>query len=846
MRGVATRGLFHLSIRTRLFCAIGLLSVVATVIGIIAFSTLSRADRQIELLHSVSLAEVSRALELSQSAATLSKSAPFLLSLNPPFGISSETDEIYAAIARLESLAQDDAELRRSVARMRAAVDDLVSIIPQQNRISRNIDDIDAALEVLSRRYRQWTTTRAATTYQWQAWSALQQLAMEAVGTARATTLISIGEFRQRYSKIRADILAVATPQIADNVQEIDRTITRDDTLFNLVYRKLAISLDAENALFRVRTEAERINQLAARNVTSARQRLQVSQVETRGRLAVAQWVMLALMAVSLGVAVVTAVFVSRYVVMNLHRIAQAMRRLAAGDRGTRLERRLESDDEIGQLFSAFRIFRANALRLDRNSRLIRRQNTLFSRVFENITDGVVITAASGRILARNLRTCDLLRLPDGAETPGTVDDLLAQSPFVLRKTAVTVAGFLEYESAAGHVLELRRSPFPDGGAVWLFSEVTERRLVDARLAEIQRVETLGKVTGEVAHDFGNILSTISGNLHLLESAEPDAAKTLRTRIEDAVDLGVTLTERLLAFARKQHLEPQRTDIVDLLNAMRDLLEIALPDTAALTVITPKDPIWAMIDPGQLESAILNLCINAGQAINRTGQIKISVSEAGGGQIALAVADNGEGMAAETLRYATEPFFSARRGGGGTGLGLSMVDGFVHQSGGSLKITSTPGVGTTVTLSFPAINQTAPIPAARYAGQALVIDDDPKALAAAVSVLSTFGFKVTTAADYASGRAHLVGQPLPDLVVSDLKLDAQHSGWDLIRLALDGAPHTQVIAMSTHLPPADCIDPADKERFARLEKPISTQELAQVLARFSCSTTDPASDDAEV
>ena len=136
MRGVATRGLFHLSIRTRLFCAIGLLSVVATVIGIIAFSTLSRADRQIELLHSVSLAEVSRALELSQSAATLSKSAPFLLSLNPPFGISSETDEIYAAIARLESLAQDDAELRRSVARMRAAVDDLVRIIPQQNRIS--------------------------------------------------------------------------------------------------------------------------------------------------------------------------------------------------------------------------------------------------------------------------------------------------------------------------------------------------------------------------------------------------------------------------------------------------------------------------------------------------------------------------------------------------------------------------------------------------------------------------------------------------------------------------------------------------------------------------------------
>ena len=184
--------LARLSIRTRLFFAISLLSVVAAVIGIIAFYTLARADRQIELLHSVSLAEVSRALELSQSTATLSKSAPFLLSLNPPFGISTETDEIYAAIARLEDMAQGDADLTLSVARMRAAVDDLVEIIPQQNRINRDIDAIDQALEVLLRRYRQWTTTRVATAYQRQAWAGLQQLAMEAVGTRCSTWSIAI------------------------------------------------------------------------------------------------------------------------------------------------------------------------------------------------------------------------------------------------------------------------------------------------------------------------------------------------------------------------------------------------------------------------------------------------------------------------------------------------------------------------------------------------------------------------------------------------------------------------------------------------------------------------------
>lgn len=824
--------LSRISIRTRLLGAIGLLAVVATAIGIIAFYTLSRADRQIELLHSVSLAEVSRALELSHNAATLSKSAPFLLSLNPPFGIATETDEIYAAITRLEDMAEGDAELSLSVARMRAAVDDLVKIIPQRNHIRQDIAQIDAALEELLRQYRQWIATRKATPYQRQAWAALQQLAMEAVGTARANTLTSIWEFRLGYTNIRTDILAVASPRIADRVQEIDRTITRDDTLFNLVYRSLAISLDAENALFRIRTEAERINLLAAQKVTAARDRLEVSQADTRARLAVAQWVMLGLMAVSVGVAVVSAVFVSRYVVMNLHRIAQAMRRLAAGDRATRLERRLESDDEIGQLFSAFRIFRANALRLDRNSRLIRRQNTLFSRVFENITDGVVITAASGRILAQNQRTRDLLRLPDGAGVVDTVDDLLAQSHFVLGNSAVTAAGYLEYESAAGHVLELRRSPFPDGGAVWLFSEVTERRLIDARLAEIQRVETLGKVTGEVAHDFGNILSTISGNLHLLEGADAQAGTRLRARIEDAVDLGVTLTERLLAFARKQHLEPQRTDIVDLLHAMRDLLEIALPETVTLSVATPEGPIWAMIDPGQLESAILNLCVNAGQAISGSGTIRISVTEQDDGQIALVVSDDGHGMNAETLRYATEPFFTARRDGGGTGLGLSMVDGFVHQSGGSLQIASTPEQGTTVTLLFPALPETVPV-AVQHMGRAVVVDDDPKALAAAAAALQSMGFDVTTAPDFAGGKALLEGAAPPDLILSDLKLDAQHSGWDLIRSALEAYPQIRAIAMSTQLPRADHIDPTDKGRFARVSKPVSADALTQALAKMS-------------
>lgn len=839
--------LSHWSIRTRLFCAIGLLVIVVIATGYIARDTLARADRQLDLLHSDTLAEVSRALDLSQSAATLSKSAPFLLSLNPPFGISTETDEIFAAIDQLEALSDGDAELALSVARMRAAVSELVEIIPRQNMIRLDIETISATLETLLRRYRVWTTTRASTVYERQAWSALQQLAMEGIGTARATTLISIGEFQRRYAKIRADILAFATPVVADNVQEIDHAITRGETLFTLVYRSLAISLDAENALFRIRTEAERINALASLKVRAANQRLQVSRAQSSADLAWAQYAIFALTIFGLIIALISAVFVSRYVAMNLRLIAGAMRRLASGDRKTRIARGVETQDEIGQLFAAFRIFRANALRLDRNSRLIQRQNNLFSRVFENINDGVVITAASGKIIAENARTRSLLRLPPAAgdDIGLTLEDLIARSGFDRKETAA--AGYLEYESRSGHVIELRRSLFPEGGAVYLFTEVTERRLVDERLAEIRRVETLGKVTGEVAHDFGNILSTISGNLHLLETAEPETTARLLARIEDAVDLGVTLTERLLAFARKQHLEPQKTDIADLMRAMTDLLEIALPETAELEVVTPEGPIFAMIDPGQLESAILNLCVNASQAIAgqepaaTQGRIRIEVTQRANGQIALTVRDNGHGMSPETLRYATEPFFSARKDGSGTGLGLSMVHGFVHQSGGALEIDSQLGTGTVVTLILPPIEVAKALdPAVLSIGQGrrvLIVDDDPAALAAVARAMVQFGFEVTTAADFRTGRERLLQPEKLDLLLTDLKLDNHQSGWDLIRIALQreaapGHEGMRVIAMSTRLPDFYPVPPADLHRFGKLPKPIAFESLADLLSEI--------------
>lgn len=830
----------HFSIRTRLFFAIALLFLAVMLISTIAISTLARTNKQLGLLHNVTQTEVSRALELSQSAATLSKSAPFLLTLNAPIAESAEKAEVFDAMEQLEALAIGDPELNLTIARMRAAVTELEATIPRQNKNLASISEINVNLENLLRRYRKWITTRDATTYERQSWSALQQLTMEAVGASRARTLISVGEFQRRYEKIRNDVLSAASPAVADLVQEIDQTITSDESLFALAYRAIATSLDAENALFRIRTEAERINSFAARKVDSAEFRLREVRAETGSNLTVAQYVIVALTLLSLIVALFSAAFVSRYVTGNLRRIAIAMQRLASGDRKTRLERIPETKDEIGQLFSAFRIFRANALRLDRKSQLIQRQNNLFSRVFENINDGVLITAATGRIEAENLRFRELLRLPPQAgETGESFDDLITSSAFNKKKTMNPSLGYVEYTNPAGHILEMRSSPFPEGGAVYLFSEVTERRRLDERLEEIRRVETLGKVAGEVAHDFGNILSTVLGNLHLLETSPPDASAKILGRISNAVDMGVTLTERLLAFASKQQLAPQKTDIAELVMAMKDLLEVALPTEIELLVTEPDGPMFATIDPGQLESAVLNLCINAAQAISGKGHIRISFQRTDESFIALTVSDDGPGMSQETLRSATEPFYSARRGGGGTGLGLSMVYGFVHQSGGSMEIASTLDVGTTVTLIFPTTSQERrefQVPS--HLGKALVIDDDPVAMTATVSALTQSGFSVVEAPNFENGREKLLNMDELSLVLVDLKLDNNQSGWDLIKLALQRRENQQIVAMSTQLPSHNPVNPSDHHRFATLSKPITPDALMDVLDFDSTAGTN--------
>ena len=825
--------LSRLSVRARLSAAIAVLFGLILLVSLVGMLVLNRTELWMNVLHKETLAEVSDALDLSRETAELATSAPFLHALFPPFQLEKEEKKVLKNLRRIEVLSAEDEGLKLPVARLRLAIDDLTKALAPQAARQAELDAIDRDMERLNQRVRRLASDRALPLEEREVWAALQQLTAGAIGAGRANALIELGEFSRRHARQRDEAFRLVTPMHEGALAEIEAATVRSESLFVLKHRALAARLDAENALFRIRQEAHRISTFAESKVTQAEARLSLARMETSGNLEFAKNVFLALTAASLLVAISSSLYVSRYVARNLHLIAAAMRRLAAGNHRTELSSGPTTEDEIGQLYAAFHIFRESARKLERRTRQVGHQNALFSRVFRNIKDGVAIASAGGWIEAENANLRHLLRL-SGAEDGerAKVTELIVQSRFERQTTASEHGGFEEYVDPSGNVLELRRSPLPNGEEVWLLSETTERKRMEQRLEEIRRVEALGKVSGEVAHDFGNILSSISGNLHLLEKADPERSKDLQARIRSALDLGVSLTERLLAFARKQHLEPQIIDVGQLVEGMADLLEIGMPETVSMSFEVPDTPVFARVDPGQLESAVLNICVNAGQAIDGNGQVSVRVGEDAEGGASVAICDTGRGMSEDARSRATEPFFSQRDDGSGTGLGLSMVDGFVHQSGGTLSILSRAGSadhGTTVTMIFPPNAEITP--GAEHSvgrGRALVIDDDPAYLGATAAVLVALGYGVETASSFAAGQRRLRTMRKLGLLISDLNLDDGQSGWELLQLGHRQFPDCTLILMSTRDMQGGA-ETIDRVQPMILSKPVTEMALREVL-----------------
>ena len=376
-----------------------------------------------------------------------------------------------------------------------------------------------------------------------------------------------------------------------------------------------------------------------------------------------------------------------------------------------------------------------------------------------------------------------------------------------------------EIELTDGRLITVHRFNMPDGGFVSTFTDVTDNVRAQEQLQHTLKIEAIGQLTGGVAHDFNNLLAIIIGSLNLLDDRITDErSKKLVNAASRASKRGAELTQRLLAFGRRQALISEMSNANDLVKSIFELLTRTLGTTIEVKSSLGND-LWGMkIDRGQLENALLNLAINARDAMPDGGSLTIETANIllgkdyamqhqdvePGAYVMIAVSDTGIGMLPAIVERVIEPFFTTKKVGAGSGLGLSMIHGFVNQSGGHMNIYSELNHGTIVRIYLPAtegeISHTEPsLENSNYKSNGehiLVIEDDPDVRLTTVSILSKLGYQVTEAADELQALAALDNGKHIDLVFSDVFLQGSKNGPAIVKNIRIRMPNMKILFTS--------------------------------------------------
>ncbi len=411
--------------------------------------------------------------------------------------------------------------------------------------------------------------------------------------------------------------------------------------------------------------------------------------------------------------------------------------------------------------------------------------------------------------------------------------------------------------------LDLRLVPHraADGRVEGFFAlgiDTTERFMLEERLRQSQKMESVGQLTGGVAHDFNNLLGVILGNVEFLiedEDMVPEERAKLLAAIQRAGERGARLTRQLLAFSRMQPLEPQALALGQDLTEFVSMLRPTIGDAVAVKVEAAPDLWLCMADRGLLELALLNLTLNARDAMPDGGEVKISISNAdltkesdaqlvgveAGRYVMISVKDTGKGIAPEVQHQVFEPFFTTKDIGRGTGLGLSMVYGFVSQSGGQVALESEVGVGTTVRLYLPEARDVlqAPEVIAADPGEAgavnqervLVVEDDEDLRQLAATMLHRLGYQVMLAHDGPSALEVLGNGVVPDIILTDVRLPQGLLGPDVVRVARERHAGIRAIYMTGFAEPGQLIEEELEEGDVLIKKPFRSEDIARALGR---------------
>ena len=377
--------------------------------------------------------------------------------------------------------------------------------------------------------------------------------------------------------------------------------------------------------------------------------------------------------------------------------------------------------------------------------------------------------------------------------------------------------------------------------------DITQRRAVEDRLRQAQKIEAIGQLTGGVAHDFNNLLQVLSGGLQLISrQGDPARRETIFNSMRQAVDRGASLCRQLLAFSRRQTLKPEPINLNRLVGDMREMLNRSLRGDIQIQT-SFAERLWPVeVDPGELELVILNLALNSRDAMPSGGTIQISARnypaladhDLVGDFVRLDVADSGVGMSPDVLGHAFEPFFTTKEVGSGSGLGLAQAHGFAKASGGAVRIASTPGRGTLVSLFLPrtlktpayspelmphAVDDSPPGTA-----QVLVVEDDDEVAALTVEMINQLGYDTTRVASAEAALGALADRRSVDIVFSDVMMPGRMNGVELAQEIRRRRPNLPVLLTSGYAEAA--CRKAGAQKIKIIPKPYRIDELRDALA----------------
>ncbi|CAN7582624.1 PAS domain S-box protein [Bradyrhizobium sp. LjRoot220] len=394
--------------------------------------------------------------------------------------------------------------------------------------------------------------------------------------------------------------------------------------------------------------------------------------------------------------------------------------------------------------------------------------------------------------------------------------------------------------------------PIHEDGRLVGFAKITrdisERReaqlkldQMQAQLAESQKLDALGQLTGGVAHDFNNLLMIISGSLHTLRKGVDDDPRLQRalTAIDAATKRGAALTSQLLTFARRQSVNPQSVDVIERINAVRDVLATGVGSTVTLQFDLDRRVWPVMVDITELETALVNLVINARDAMPDGGAIKVAADNSRlseeahtGDYVAISVADTGTGIAPDVLSRIFDPFFTTKPIGKGTGLGLSQVHGFAHQAGGTVKVASELRKGTEITILLP--RQVGGLPRddvstteTAGSGTVLLVDDNPEVAAVSTSLLEQLGYTVRRVANAEAALREIERDGI-DLVFTDIVMPGNMDGLGLARRVKAMRPQLPILLATGYSDAAVNV----RGDFPILRKPYEIHQLSQAIAKL--------------